>query len=189
MIAHILHSEDRDHDRLPRLLNDLKRQKINDYKLFPIIRDKMRCTSISKGHKQIVQYAKDNNLPECFIMEDDCRWGSLGAYDYFLSKKPADADIYLGGCYVVYFDKEPFKSKLIGFISLHCYIIRQSFYDTFLNLPEDIDIDRALNGNGNFEICYPYAAIQYNGWSDNSRQIENYDHLLAGKEVFGLGKF
>lgn len=184
--VHIIHNNDRD-ERYSRLMNNLKDQGITDFKIWDAIIDRARATGISRAHKQIVRWAKEQDLDEVTIFEDDIRFGAHDGFKYYLENKPdTDWDIYLGGCYIPYFAGEQFKSKLQGFIGFHLYTVRKKFYDTYLGVPENIDIDRALNGEGNYEICYPYAAIQYNGWSDNSRKICNYDMLLIGKEIHGM---
>lgn len=186
MIPQILHNDNRE-ERLERLFRDMQIQGIREYKLWPIIRDPSRTKSISMGHKQIVRWAKENDLEEILIFEDDIRWGKEGAHDYFMANKPqGDWDLYLGGVYIPYFDDRNNKNRLTGFVGFHCYIVRKKFYDIFLNVPENIDIDRALNGLGDYRLCYPYAAVQYNGWSDNAGKVCNYDMLLAGKEIFGM---
>lgn len=164
---------------------EMARQGIEDYQLWPAIfvQHKPRCIGINAAHKQIVRYAKENNLPEILIFEDDVRFPAKDGFQYYLSKKPDDFDLYIGGVYRGDLDENGVTQK---FTALHCYIIKQKFYDTFLNTRDDIDIDHALTGLGKFVVCYPFAAIQYNGWSDHSWAEMNYDTLLTGKEIYGL---
>lgn len=136
---------------------------------------------IAKAHKQIVLYAKQQNLASIIIAEDDIKFTDIGSFDYFLDNEPLDYDLYLGG---VYFGDIQIDNKIEDFSGLTLYKIRQSFYDTFLSISEDKDLDRALSGKGKFIVCDPFVAIQYNGFSDNVKQEVNYDKHLLGKRLF-----
>ena len=59
------------------------------------------------------------------------------------------------------------------------------FYDVFLSVPENQNIDRALRNRGKFIVCNPLVAIQHNGFSDNIKQPCNYDIHLKGKLFYG----
>ena len=45
-------------------------------------------------------------------------------------------------------------------------------------------IDTALAGLGDYKVCYPFAAIQYNGYSDIQRAPTNYESMLIGKLIY-----
>ena len=63
--------DDRMIERQLPLLEELIRQKA-PYILWPIVEDKNSVVaSINKSHKQIVAFAKKQNLPEILIGEDD----------------------------------------------------------------------------------------------------------------------
>lgn len=180
-MINIIHNPDRD-DRWTKLMYEINRQGIMDYTIWDAIFDLPRCKGISRAHKQIIQHAKDNDLPEVIVMENDILFPAEDGYKYFLQNKPKEFDIYLGGIYRgVITDK---KTKM--FSGLHLYIVAQKFYNTFLNVPEDIDIDNALANLGDYHVCYPYAAIQYDGYSDNTCSISNHHGLLEGKEIYGM---
>ncbi len=179
--VHIIHDEDRD-ERWPRLLNDLAEQGITDYRIWPAIRDRVRCAGISRAHCQIVRWAQEEHLPEITIAEDDVRFGCPDGFAYYLRNMPPEFDLYSGGCYIPYFDGDRFT----GFVGMHLYTVREKFYEKFLSVDHHVDIDRALQGKGDYHLCYPYAAIQYNGYSGNSNRVCNYDNLLIGKEIYGM---
>ncbi len=179
--VHIIHDEDRN-ERYGRLMGDLKIQGITDFRVWPAVRDRVRCKGISLAHKSIIRWAQENHLPECIVFEDDIRFGAPDGFTYYLRNMPKDFDIYSGGCYIPYFDGDRFT----GWVGQHLYTVREKFYETFLSVDEHIDIDRALQGKGDYHLCYPYAAIQYNGYSGNSNRVCNYDNLLIGKEIFGM---
>lgn len=170
-------------ERYTRLMKELATQGIMQYELFPSVYDwRSVKRSINLAHKQCVEYAKLKGYPEICIMEDDVRFCGYGAFDYFLSKKPAEFDLYLGGVYVG--DIQP-DNTVREFSGFHCYIIRERFYDTFLSLPADAHIDNACAGKGLFYVCNPFACVQYNGFSSNTGKEENYDGLLDGREFYG----
>jgi len=142
---------------------------------WPSIPDKSSITSISKSHKRIVQFAKDNNLPEICIGEDDLLFTSKYSWNYFLKQKPADFDLYLGGVY----GGVPFPdNSLYGFAGLHLYIVAARYYDTFLATREDSNIDKEQRGKGRFILCNPQIAKQRNGYSYHRKEIVDDDHYL-----------
>jgi hypothetical protein len=47
-------------------------------------------------------------------------------------------------------------------------------------------LDRGLGGKGKFVVCNPFAAIQHNGFSENTGNVENYDHHLKKYKIYGL---
>lgn len=180
-MIHIIHNHER-HLRYVHLMYELRRQDITDYKLWPAILDRrLICRGVSQAHKAIVQYAKDCGLSQVTIMEDDVKFPALDGYAYYLREMPADFDIYLGGIYQGNVDDD--KTVKGGFSSLHLYTVRAKFYDTFLSVDETLHLDRGLEGLGDFHVCYPFAAIQYNGFSDVERAPTNYHNLLHGKLI------
>lgn len=178
MIPQIIHRT-QDIYRLPILLNELQQQGIQEYELWEGIthKDFTAAKGINLAHKQIVEYAKLKQWNEVLIMEDDVRFCGKGAFQYFIDNKPTDFDIYLSGIYLG--DIHDGITKF--FSGLHCYIVHSRFYDTFLSVPEEKHIDTGMEGLGLFKVCYPFAAIQYNGISSQTRKHENYDQLLNGR--------
>ena len=181
MRANIIHCEN-DYERLPRLLNELETQEITDYELWDGVFD---TTSVKKGinaaHKQIVEYAKLKGWDEVLIMEDDIRFCGVGAFNYYLEKKPKEFDIYLGGVYLGEIDAE---NKVKSFSGLHCYIVHSRFYDKFLSVPDDEHLDRILANMGEYYVSNPFTSIQYNGKSSQTKQEENYDNLLNDRILY-----
>ena len=178
-MINIIHNQYRP-DRWATLMHELKRQGIDDYKIWPSIFDNPICKGVSRAHKQIVQSAKDENLPEIIIAEDDIKFPAEDGFKYFLSKKPKDFDLYLGGIY----RGEIKDGKTTDFSSLHLYIISQKFYDTFLGIDENKHLDTELAGKGDYHVCYPFAAVQYSGFSDVERSKTNFEGLLTGKLIY-----
>ena len=174
MIANVISNPNRDRNYKKELAGI-------EYIVWPAILEDKPWTGVSKAHKQIVSWAKYTNQSEVLIMEDDIRFTDPLSFQYFLSKKPETFNIYFGGVY-----RGTIKDGLVThFSGMHCYIIQSHFYDTFLSADESKDIDNWLSEQPfDYNICYPMAAIQYNGWSDVNRRESNYDDLLIGKELF-----
>lgn len=180
LIPNIIHNKDR-HDRRDTLLAELKYQGIEEFRVWDAIFDpKGAQRGINRAHKQIIRWAKDEGLPEVLVFEDDIRFCGKGAFDYFLSQKPDDFDIYLGG---IYYGK--IENGLIAgrFAALHCYVVNSRFYDTFLSTDNNEHLDGALSGLGKFVVCHPFAAVQYNGYSQNNKHYCNFDLLLENREL------
>lgn len=171
--------------RVERMKREMKRQGIDDYKVWPSVHisDKPARTGISRAHKQIVQWAADEGIEEVCIFEDDVWFPSPGGWQYFLSKKPEKYDLYLAGIT---------RGELSNGITKRYtgqfgYFIHERYYDTFLRTDERMDIDGAQAGRGLFHVCYPFAAFCYPGWSDQVGGVMDYSHLLIGRDIYGFG--
>jgi len=181
MIPQILHMADHT-ERLPRLLNELENQGIAEYEMWEGIWNiYSTAAGINAAHKQIVDYARLKKWESVIIFEDDIRFCGEGAFNHYLEKIPKDYDIYLGGIYLGDLDD---KNRTTAFSGLHCYMVHSRFYDTFLSVPDDEHIDRALSNLGEYYVSYPFTSIQYNGKSSNTKKEENYDNLLTGRLLY-----
>ena len=178
-MINIIHNQYRP-DRWQTLMHELNRQEIKDYQIWPAILDSPICKGVSRAHKQIVQAAKESGLPEVIIAEDDIKFPAEDGYKYFLSKKPDSFDLYLGGIY----RGEIKDGKTTDFSGLHLYIISAKFYDTFLSIDETKHLDTELKDKGDYHVCYPFAAIQYSGFSDVERSKTNFEGLLKDKLIY-----
>lgn len=180
MIVNIIHG--RRDERLPRLYNELQDQGITDFKIWEGIHDvRSIVRSINLSHKQIVKYAKDNFIPEICIGEDDVRFTHPNSFNYFLQNKPKEFDIYLSS---IYLGEIAADNTVQSFSALHLYIVNERFYDTFLSLPEDEHLDRAMSGKGLFVVCHPFIAEQYDGFSSNTGKEEQYGGLMRGRQMY-----
>lgn len=163
---------------------EIRRHSIIAFKWNSIPDPSSVVRSINLSHKQIVRFAQEQNMPEICILEEDVCFPAADGWEYFLRNKPTKPfDLYLGGCYGLNplalrrIGKEPGAAEIHNFVGLHCYIISQRYYQKFLDLPENKHIDDQP-GLGVFYVCYPFAAIQYPGWSANNRQPVNYNHEI-----------
>lgn len=186
MTLNIIH-DNRRSERWEPLMQELSRQGIVDYKIWPPVEDANNVVrSISLSHKQIIQNAKDRGLNEVCVAEDDVLFTAPDAWDWFLSKKPRFFDLYLAGCYSPIkhgWDEAPYSYTQEP-IGLHCYIIHSRYYDTFLATDENVHIDTAQKSNA-IKVCYPMAALQRSGFSANNRAWADYNLLLKPEDVYG----
>ena len=194
MIAHIIVNPYRPHPNTT-LYNELDRQGI-DAKIWQGIHDSNSVVrGIGLSHKQIVQFAKDHNLPQICIMEEDVWFPANDGWQYFQQNIPDNFDLYLGGAYGLNFTahntirNNPGAVAINNFAGLHCYIISESYYDKFLSLPENKHIDDQP-GLGRFFVCAPFAALQYPGWSSNAQRMVDYncDRRMLPIESIYYGK-
>lgn len=184
MIPNIISPENQ--GRLARMHNEMKRQGVTEYKLWPSVNiaNKPRRSGINRAHKQIVEWAALEMMPEVLIMEDDVWFPSDKGFKYYLENIPKEPfDLYLGG--VTRGEIKDGKTK--RYTGQFCYIISERFYDRFLGVDDDLDIDGAMSGLGTFFVCNPMACFTYWGWSENTREPTNINHLLMGKELYGFG--
>lgn len=182
MIANVISLENRQ-DRRTNIEKEAKEQGF-EIKYWPGIKDPLNrvFVGIAQAHKQIVRWAAMERLPEVCIMEDDCYFFAPGAWEYYLSQKPEDFDIYFGG--VLWGDYVE-ENVVRDLCAMSMYIIHERFYPTFLDLPELNHIDRSLAGKGKYVVCDPMVVSQREGYSDNKRIWASYDQYLVGKRLFG----
>jgi hypothetical protein len=184
LIPNILHSPKRT-DRIPVLEDELEMQGIDHYNTWHPIHAPTIKESINISHKQIIQWAKDNYLPEVLIFEDDIKFLGEGAIDYYMEQKPKDYDLYLGG---IYHGKIKEDNTVEKFTALHCYFVHQNFYNTFLSTNSHQHLDHALAGLGKYIVCNPMIAVQQNGYSDNEKSYQNYDQLIKNRNLYSSNK-
>jgi hypothetical protein len=183
MVLNIIHLERRK-DRWVNLEKQLSEQNIVDFKIWEGNDDVQNPKrGIARAHKQIVNWAKSQNLSSVIIAEDDIKFTSQVSYWHFLQNDPEEYDLYLGG---IIYGKINSNNLVNDFSGLHLYIIKSRFYDTFLSMPEELDLDRSLAGKGIFKVCYPMVAIQKNAFSDNQRKNQSYVCYLSDKELFTI---
>ena len=154
-----------------------------EVRYWPAIKDPLNRTfvAIGEAHKQIVRWAHFEGLPEVCIMEDDCQFFAPGAWDYFLSQKPEDFDIYLGGI----FSGLNHDNTTRDYCGNTLYIVRQQFYQEFLSVPAINHLDRALMDRGKYIVCDPMVCTQKGGYSFQKRGFDSYERYLVGRRLFG----
>lgn len=182
--VHIIHLKNTDYSqpRFDSFTKEMNEQGINDYKIWDGIHDVNKIRAISRAHKQIVQYAKENKLPEVCIMEDDCIFLSKGAFEYFVQNKPNEYSLYLGGISNLL---ERDDDYITNFRGMTLYFISEQFYDTFLSVPENVNIDAGLKALGKYYLCNKVVCSQRAGYSYHKKRHTDYSHLLKQYELYG----
>lgn len=155
----------------------------NLFDIYPCIHRTDVVQSINASHKMIVRLAKEAGLPEVCILEDDVFFPAEDGWDYWLSHKPNRFDLYLAGTYGQRWEENSlsFVTVPVGF---HGYFVQSQFYDKFLAVDSGGHIDTAMEGLGNFRVCYPYAAVQRAGWSANHRKEVDYNRALGKGDIY-----
>ncbi len=130
--------------------------------------------NISTAHKNIVRWAKENNLERVVICEDDIIMSNEKSYEYFLSKVPPVFHLYFSMLYAA----EVKEGKILnGFSGLTMYMVHNSFYQEFLDIPDTQHLDRALGQQAwekEYYVCEPYVCRQMPGYSNN--QMRNMEY-------------
>lgn len=150
---------------------------------------------IAQAHKRIVRWAKDAGLPEVCIAEDDLHILGKGALGYFISRKPAEYDLYLASVYQM----GPVQDAVLErFTGMTLYFIHSRYYDTFLDTPEIDHIDREMSNwstktktftpKGLFTVCMPFTVIQHGGRSDNKGKVVDYTKFMRNKPLWKRSK-
>lgn len=189
MTIHVLY-DDRKPERLDNVMEEFRRQNIsNNVKIWgAIIKNNISIVeSINAGHKNIVQYAKDNNLPEICIAEDDLMFPNENGWNYFIENKPDLFDLYIGGNYLCdnRIEKKPPLLKVSEYVGNQLIIISKKYYDVFLSVPNNQHIDTAQKGLGEFYVCYPFVALQRPGRSaNNNNEIVDYNKILDISDIY-----
>lgn len=172
-------------ERLTSVINQSKQYGLSIRFWEGATSEPLRCSSISKSHKQIVRDAKERGLDMCCIAEDDFVISAPGAWEHYLENIPKEFDIFSGGIY----SGQVVDNRIMnGFSGLTLYTVHNRFYDFFLNLNPIDHIDRAM-GNFCFEklylICNPYIVYQLEGYSDNHGRDTAHSSYLEKMKLFG----
>lgn len=154
--------------------------------------ESLSMSNIAQAHKNVVQKAKDFDLPYCVIMEDDVSFPvKKEAYKYFIdsmNKLPKDWDIYTSGFYTASSFEQDYDNvyRISRFSGLHLYCVNSKFYDQFLTCPPAVNIDQWISqeGIGICFCCYPFAATQHDGYSENVGRQTTYSTLLRDKKIY-----
>lgn len=184
-------------DREPNMIKELNSFTSN-YEIFDAIKINPGYKGTSESFKSIIKKAKENNLDQVLIFEDDVKFTSKNSKVKFQSaidSLPEKWDILLGGVYTTNINNsnkiDDHILKIGDFSSLHCTLVNKSAYDIILNHDYKIikHIDRYLGKLSNEDklnvyLTYPMVAIQYNTFSDNMKRSVNYDRLLKKFELF-----
>jgi len=168
--------------------------KFGTYAIWEGILDKqLPWRGISQIHKRIVQYAKDKGLPFIVIAEDDFKLAP-GGWEAFM--KDAEAftdDILLGGISGGNVNEE--TKEVTAWSGMFLYCVNHRFYDAFLAADETLNIDRWLSTTGLeaiekllgrkpvYKVCWPMAAITFDGVSFKSGEYVDHSPYFLPYQV------
>lgn len=189
--VHIIH-DPKQVEREQKLEEEVSRVGIN-VKLWESVKCDNVVTGISRAHKQIVLWAKENGKEEVIIAEDDFYFpAGRGGFEYFVAQKPDEYDVYLAGVYMGN-KRLPMNRELFQFSGMHFYFVHSRFYDKFLELDETQSIDNAISalalvGEAKVYSLYPMAAIQHENVSSTSGCIFRHKFFFNEDNVYGLQK-
>lgn len=127
----------------------------------------MPFINICRGHKMIVEDARDNGYEFVIIAEDDMRFSSKNSLNYFLETMPESFDMWFG---CIFTGTIQDRRITHGFSGLQFYAVSRRFYDILLSADEKKHIDMWLS-----EQCYkyefyvsdPFICYGESGHSDN----------------------
>ena len=190
-MVHIIY-DDRTPEDYGRILGELIRQEITEFKFHPatVLKNSV-VESINFSHKKIVREAKESGEKEVIIFEQDIFFTSPDSWKYFMDNKPKVFDVYLGGTYLINKPDEwaaP-RIKVNEWVGSHCIIISERYYDTFLSVPDNDHIDTVQKGRGEFYVCFPFIGMQRPGHSRNCDAPVNYNHTLNAEWFMDGNKF
>lgn len=172
--------------RLNNLLIELEKQGVKDYSIIEGFYDsKNTKQAIHKGHRRIVQLAKEQNLPYVIVGEDDLAFTHPNSYNYFISQIPKSYDVFSGLVYSAQMKGNRIMNGGSGMTSL--YIMNSRFYDFFLSMNIDNHVDRELALTAykhEYYVCSPMPVVQRGGFSINKMQSLWYDVYLEGKQLY-----
>ncbi len=170
-------------DRYDTLGKEFTTQGIFDFHLVPAVSGMRNpVANITEAHKRCVKLAIEYGYDKAIIIEDDVKFVKPGAYQRFLDLQdelPNDWALYCAG---VYDGKMKMVTEHLAKTSnisgLHCYMIRNTFFETVLSSPGKINLDKWMTGKhyagAKAHVAYPMLAFQHDGFSDNVKKQTNY---------------
>jgi len=171
-------------DRWERASNFFKQNDIN-VERFSAIKHSHGATGCAISHLTIIKNAKELNLKNVFIFEDDFQFDNydLNYIEKAFSELPNDWDIF----YLGYNPLEKLISysdelyKINSSWCLHAYAINNTFYDEFINIA-GIPIDVPLRNIQRYKKIFGVKenlCLQINNYSDiDNIYATNRDHIL-----------
>lgn len=177
-------------EKEPLFKEELKRQRIEDYEIFPaIVLSHSVVESISASFKSIISKAKEEGLEEVCIMEDDIEFPNENGWKYFLENKPKEFDIYVGGNYLLDIRTE-YKNgavKVNNYVGNQMIIVHSRYFDKWLATDSKKHCDgEAHKGNANIYTCFPFVALQKSGLksSNNNFAPQFYNREIKKEYIY-----
>lgn len=169
-------------DRLEKLITNFKEYTNINLSIVEAVKYNPGVIGCFMSHQKIIKYAKENNMKNIIVMEDDCIPHTPIFEEKLINiKKYLDEndnwDIFLGGGTLQYKNIIKKHADITGNISLYkihhsfdghfvCY--NNTIYDTFINAdPTILPLDHFWRGkNIRFVIVIPFIAIQDSSYSN-----------------------
>lgn len=177
-------------------IQELKKLGIKKPNRFNAITHEIPLVGCAMSHVACIQKAKDLGWDYVIMFEDDIKIeGKNSLIQKFNKYINYDFDILYLGCWNYLPPKQVEKdlAKVVRAVCNHAYIVKQHYYDTFLqNLKEGIEwklkedirdnnIDEyhyKLQEKDNWYCITPIHITQRDGWSDNFNEIRNYSQRI-----------
>jgi len=186
---------DKNKDRRASFLKQIIEHKI-PASVWPGIIAELPWTGISRAYKQVVQEAKNSNLPYVLIADDDFLLSCAQSWQLFFRDMPAEFDLYFGGISGgVIEDCETNIKQVTNWSGTFFFAVHSRFYDVFLAADEMKNIDRWFGINGLeqiekslgrkpvYKVRYPFICTCIDGISDNSGQFMKHQKYFLPYEI------
>jgi len=193
---------DKRQDRWDKVIDECSKHSIKIERFSAIDGDFLSSRSYLKqgelgcalSHLKIIEKAKNENLKNILILEDDVEFDAdvnKKFFDYIVNLPEWDF-LYLGANHALNnkcmsASESPVKVseniyKLKEAYSMHCYAVQCSFFDKVLNFQNNLHapIDvlySQLHKQSRSYVIYPSLAWQAEGFSDIQKKYVDYDFL------------
>jgi len=175
---------------------ELKKLGIKKPNRFNAIKHEIPLVGCAMSHVACIQKAKELGWDYVIMFEDDIKIeGKNSLIEKFNKYINYDFDVLYLGCWNYLKPKQVEKdlAKVVRAVCNHAYIVKQHYYDTFLqNLKEGIEwkLKEDIRDNNIDEYHYtlqekddwycitPIHITQRDGWSDNFNEIRNFSQKI-----------
>jgi len=175
---------------------ELKKLGIKKPNRFNAITHEISLVGCALSHIACLEKAKELGWSHVIVFEDDIKIeGKNSLLSKFNKYIKTDFDVLYLGCWN-YLPPEKIENdlaKVVRAVCNHAYIVKEHYYDTFLqNLKEDIEwklkedirdnnIDEyhhTLQAKDNWLTLLPIHITQRDGWSDNFNEVRNFSEMI-----------
>jgi len=185
-------------DRRDHCENQLKSIGIKKPNRFNAIENKIGLIGCAQSHIKCLEIAKENNYPFVCIFEDDVLFIDPEKVIVNLNKYiDYDYDVLYIGAWLRNNKYKIINDDLIKVdytCCLHSYIVKNHYFDTLLdNLRSGLELKKKTPSNHLYNIdeyigllqekdnwlCFnPILSTQIDGYSDNFKEIRNYEKII-----------
>jgi len=181
-------------DRYQHIQNSFSKYKNINIHFIEAVKHENGAIGCFRSHKKCIQLAKDNDMKNIIVIEDDCL--PMEQFDTKLTtiKKYLDThddwDIFLGAVNKtrskhvlnkLYIDDIKLLQVSFG-STAHFIIYNHTSYSFFLESDENNYVDQCWAGKLKAYTCVPFLAKQINDFSDIENKKVNYQHTIDKTE-------